>query len=158
MEDPRDRSRDIACALFFIAIGIGAVAIALNYPLGTPRRMGPGALPFLVGGLMVAVGIALAAQAWARGNRAGPLLMLPALPSAHAARAVIFVTLSLIVFALLIRPAGLFLATAALAVVARQAEPGASLFGTAITALVLAFICSAIFVWAIGLPFRVWPA
>jgi putative tricarboxylic transport membrane protein len=67
------------------------------------------------------------------------------------------VTLSLIAFALLIRPAGLFIATAALALVARQAERGASLVRSVVLALALATLSAAIFVYAIGLPFRVWP-
>jgi hypothetical protein len=132
--------------------------MALGYPLGTTHRIGPGALPLMVSGLLIAVGGALGVQALVRGDAAGPLVAMPSLPAPHVLRAVLFVTLSLIVFALLVRPMGLFLATAALAVVARQAEPGATWLGTLAVALALALLCSAIFVWAIGLPFRVWPA
>jgi hypothetical protein len=158
MEDETDRARDFASALLFVAIGIGATSIAWTFPLGTFHRIGPGALPLGVGVLMIVVGAALAAQAWVRGAEAGPLVPMPTMPGGRAVRAVVFVTLSLIVFALLIRPMGLFVATAVLALVARQAERGATLLGSVVVALVLAALCSGIFVYAIGLPFRVWPA
>jgi hypothetical protein len=157
-DDGQDRSRDFACALLFAAIGIGAIVIAGAYPVGTTHRIGPGALPLGIGVLIIAVAAILAAQAYLRGPQVGPLLSLPKVPAPHVVRAVVFVTVSLIVFALLIRPMGLFPATAALAIVARQAEPGASFIGTITVALVLAAVCSLIFVTAIGLPFRVWPA
>jgi hypothetical protein len=157
MEDETDRARDFASALLFIALGIAATAIALSFPVGTLHRIGPGALPLGVGCLLVVVGIVLAGQAWVRGAEAGPLLPTFAVPDGRAVRAVVFVTLSLVAFALLIRPMGLFVATASLALIARQAERGATHVGSVVVALVLAALCSAIFVYAIGLPFRVWP-
>jgi hypothetical protein len=135
---------------FSLRSAFGAIEFAAAYPVGTTHRIGPGALPLGIGVLMIAMALILAAQAYVRGPQAGPLPSLPKVPAPHVVRAVVFVTLSLIVFALLIRPMGLFLATAALAIVARQAEPGAS--------LVLAVVCSLIFVTTIGLPFRTWPA
>lgn len=156
MTDPDDRLRDILSALLFAIVGIGAAIMALGYPLGTFRRMGPGALPLILGCLLVVAALVLAFQVRRRGG-AEPLIRMPAMPSAHTVRAVVFITASLVVFALLIKPLGLFLATAALAVIARQAEPGGSFLGSVLVALILALVCSAIFVWAIGLPFRVWP-
>jgi hypothetical protein len=157
MEDETDRARDFASGLLFIGLGVGATVIAVSYPIGTLHRIGPGALPLGVGTLLIVVGIVLAAQAWIRGAEAGPLLPTVFIPNGRAIRAVVFVALSLIVFALLIRTMGLFIATAALAMIARQAERGATFIGSIVVALVLGALCSAIFVYAIGLPFRVWP-
>lgn len=157
MTDPNDRLRDFLSALLFAIVGVGAIAIALDYPLGTLRRIGPGALPLMLGVLLTAAGVVLAVQVWLRSDAAGRLISMPSLPRRPMIRAVVFVTLSLIAFAVLIRPMGLLIATATLAVVARQAEPGATLLGTIVIALMLALLCSAIFVWAIGLPIRVWP-
>jgi hypothetical protein len=153
----QDRSRDFVSALIFIALGSISMTMALGYPLGTTHRIGPGALPLIVSALLVAVGIGLAAQCLLRGREAGPLLPLPSLPESRMLRAILFISLSLIVFGLLIRPAGLFLATAALAFTARQAEPGASLLGSIVQAFALAALSTGIFVYGIGLPFRVWP-
>ena len=151
------RSRDFLAALLFVGLGVGAVAIAADYSFGSLRRLGPGALPLIVGSLLIAAGLLLALQCWLRGAADGPLLPTVSLPSWRLLRAVVCIAGSLIVFALLIRPAGLFLATAALALIARQAEPGATPLGSVVLAVCLAAVCSVIFVAAIGLPFRVWP-
>jgi hypothetical protein len=153
----RPTARDLASAPLFIALGIGATAIAVSYPIGTLHRIGPGALPLGVGTLLIVVGIVLAAQAGIRGAEAGPLLPTFAVPDGWAGRAVVSSRSSLVGFALLIWTMGLFVATAALALIARLAERGASLIGSVVVALVLAALCSGIFVYAIGLPFRVWP-
>lgn len=158
MIDPNSRLQDFLSAVLFAIIGVGAVLMALEYPLGTMRRIGPGALPLVFGSLLIAAGGLLAVQTWLRGSDgSGPMIRAPRLPAPQVLRAILFISLALAAFALLIRPMGLFTATAALAVIARQAERGATILGTVVVALLLALLCSAIFVWGIGLPFRVWP-
>jgi|SRR5690625_31930 len=156
--NPNGRSQDFLSAVLFAVIGIGAVVMALEYPLGSMRRIGPGALPLISGCLLIAAGILLGVQSWLRrDDGSGPLVKVPRLPEPQVMRAILFISLSLAAFALLIRPMGLFTATAALAVIARRAERGATILGTITVAFSLALVCSAIFVWGIGLPFRVWP-
>lgn len=158
MMSPNSRLQDFLSAVLFAVIGVGAVVMALEYPFGTMQRIGPGALPLVFGCLLIAAGILLGVQTWLRrDDGSGPLVRAPRLPESQVVRAMLFISLSLAAFALLIRPMGLFAATAALAVIARQAERGATILGTIIVAFSLALVCSAIFVWGIGLPFRVWP-
>ena len=52
--------KDLISGLMFIVIGIGAIAIASNYTLGTAARMGPGYFPRILGILMIALGAILA--------------------------------------------------------------------------------------------------
>lgn len=156
--NPNSRMQDFLSGVFFAVIGLAALTMALRYPLGTMQRIGPGALPLVFGVLLFAAGILLGVQSWLRSDDgSGPLVRAPRLPEPQVLRAILFISASLAAFALLIRPMGLFIATAALAAIARQAERGGTILGTILVALSLALVCSAVFVWGIGLPFRVWP-
>jgi hypothetical protein len=59
----------------FILIGGAFVVGALGYELGTPLRMGPGAFPVLVGGLVAALGLAIVVKGLIAGEVAefGPI-------------------------------------------------------------------------------------
>ena len=50
-------NKDIWAGLLLIAIGMGATAIARNYPFGNALRMGPGYFPVVLGGLLVVFGL-----------------------------------------------------------------------------------------------------
>jgi hypothetical protein len=145
---------DLMAALLFMVIGIGAFVIALDYPTGTLRRMGPGVFPLLVSGLMIAIGAALALQTLLSGR----LKSIPSIrPKFETVRALFFVMASLLAFALLVRPAGLFIATAVQVFIATRAEPGRALIGSIILSLSLAVIAAVIFVYGVGLHIPLWP-
>ena len=157
--DPR---LDLAAAAMFMAIGAAAIWVAADYAPGTLRRLGPGALPLGLGALLIVAGAGLAVQAVLRARRDPefqdqPLLVLPALPKWHVIRATTCVVLGLVLFGLMVRPAGLFLATAALVFLSSRADAGTPLLGSLILTLVIPTLCVAIFIWGIGLPIRVWP-
>jgi hypothetical protein len=155
-EDPKTAYpfEDLVSAGLFILLGLGALIIALEYPTGTMRRMGPGVFPLLVSGLLTTVGVALAVQTLVSGR----LKTIPPLrPKFETIRALFFVMASLLAFALLIRPAGLFAATAVQVFISTRAEPGRGVVGSVILSLVLAVVAVVIFVYGIGLPIRVWP-
>jgi hypothetical protein len=139
----------------FLGIGIVAVVLAYGYPVGTMARMGPGMLPLILGGLLTAVGLALCVRSILPVG--GADTTGDALPPLRTFRAALFVLLGLLVFAVTIRPMGLFLATVGLVLVSSRAEPGYSLAGAGVLAAVLAAMVSGIFVHGLGLPLRVWP-
>lgn len=145
---------DLVSGLMFAAIGIGALVIGSDYPIGTMRRMGPGMLPLLLGALLTAVGLGLSIQSLLMSREDGAEIEVVGLQSLRAA---FFVTASLIVFALMIRQAGLFLSTIAMVLIATRAERGYPVLMAAIVAIALAGITALIFVYALGLPFRLWP-
>ncbi len=157
-DDTAQPFEDLVTAVIFILIGVGAFAIALTYPVGTMHRMGPGMFPLLISGLMTVVGIGLAVQAMlARRAATSQGLTTQLTPSFTAIRALFFVMLALLAFALLVRPAGLFLATSILAFVSTRAEPGRGVLGSIILSLTLSCASAAIFVYGIGLPIPLWP-
>lgn len=160
--NPDDPQTDLLAAAMFVVIGVGAIWIALDYPVGTLRRLGPGALPMGLGVLLLASGLGLAAQALLRARldphwQGKPLIRIPKLPSIHVIRSTVCVVAGLGLFGLLVRPAGLFLATAVLVLVSSRAEAGTPILGSLALAVVIPAACVGIFVYGIGLPFRVWP-
>lgn len=49
--------RDGAAGLAFFVFGIGFAVLALNYPLGTTMRMGPGYFPVVLGLILAGLGL-----------------------------------------------------------------------------------------------------
>jgi putative tricarboxylic transport membrane protein len=58
-------NRDFLAGLVFVLIGVLAVAVARDYPMGTAMRMGSGYFPTVLGGILVLLG----AWVMARGLR-----------------------------------------------------------------------------------------
>jgi hypothetical protein len=148
---------DLISGAIFMVVGVGAFIMAMSYPTGSMHRMGPGLFPLLVSGLMAVIGAALALQAVAAW-RLRSISDAPALiPNFATVRALGFVMLSLLTFALLIRPAGLIIAISLLAFICTRAEPGRPIVGSIILSLFLACLVAVIFVYGIGLPIPLWP-
>lgn len=149
---------DLVAAGIFIAIGVGAFVIALDYRTGTLHRMGPGIFPLIVSGLMVLLGVALGVQgltAWRLHRNAGGKSGL--IPDFPAVRALLLTMLSLLAFAMLIRPAGMLIAITVMAFIATRAQPGRPIVSSLILSISLSCICALIFVYGIGLPISLWP-
>ncbi|MHA6297187.1 tripartite tricarboxylate transporter TctB family protein [Devosia sp. CAU 1758] len=53
---------DLASGAIFVAFGAYFALEALRYEFGTPFRMGPGFMPIVLGGVLIALGIAVAAK------------------------------------------------------------------------------------------------
>jgi len=56
--------REAWAAGTMIVLGLGAIAQASTYSLGTLARMGPGMFPAILGALLVMLGLAIARMAW----------------------------------------------------------------------------------------------
>jgi len=64
-------NKDFLAGLLFIAIGVIAVVVAArDYPMGNAMRMGPAYFPTVLGGILILLGVWVAA----RGIRAGEKL------------------------------------------------------------------------------------
>ena len=78
-------------------------------------------------------------------------------PRQHLVRGPLFITLAIIVFAVTIRPLGLVLASYLSIVAAAAATPEVRWIETIIWGAVLTAFCVLLFVFAINLPFQLWP-
>lgn len=157
---------DLTSALMFAVVGAGALYIAFDYPLGSMRRMGPGLFPISVSVLLIAVGAGLALQSIrldreagaseeerARARSEAAALSLPAFSTIRAA---FFSLAALLVFALTMPRFGLVPATLALVLIATRAEPDYPLLSAIILAVAMAALSAGVFVFGLGLPFRLW--
>ena len=124
------------------------MALARNYRLGTPARMGPGFFPTILGGILAALGLSLTIPALVRN---GEPLPRPGL------RPMLAILVAIVVFALLLTPLGFVIASAALILIAGLAEPELRrLEHVGLTLFLIAFSV-AIFVVMLGLPLNLWP-
>ncbi len=141
------RDRNFYAGLLFAALGLGAVVVARGYPAGTTTRMGPGYFPTALGGLLTLLGLVVAARAALRAEPMPP----------WAVRPLALVTGTVLAFAFLIDSLGLVVATAAVVFVGALA--GREWRPREVTALYLVAVVFtvAVFVYGLGMPFRVWP-
>jgi hypothetical protein len=135
--------KDLASGAIFIAFGAFFVLEALNYQFGTPFRMGPGFMPVVLGGILVAIGVAVAIK----GMTIGRDEAAPQWPW----RGVLLVVGTIVFFAATLRGLG-FIPTVLMGGFATAIS---STRNTALSAVVisvgLCVLCVAIFVVGLGL-------
>ena len=135
--------KDLATAAIFVALGAYFALEALNYELGTPIRMGPGFMPVLLGGILIALGLAIAVVAF-RGNEDGDMQPFPW-------RGVILILGVIMFFGATIRGLGfipvVLISTFVTAMSSRENNPLAA----AVIAVALTALCLLIFVVGLGL-------
>ncbi|MGE0723206.1 MAG: tripartite tricarboxylate transporter TctB family protein [Alphaproteobacteria bacterium] len=143
----RAMSRDVIAGLMFLAVGLAGWWLN-DHRLGSAARMGPGYMPMLVFGGLSLMGLAVLTIGLVR---PGPPIGRPALA------ATFWVLFAGIVFALLIDRLGLFVATAALVLVASRGGHLGQPLRVVALALGLAAMSVVVFVWGLGVTMKVWP-
>ena len=142
--------KDVLACLLFMAVAVVGLWASRHYPIGTTTRMGTGYVPRLLCWLLLGLGVAVVAIGW-RGAGGSIELGRPIW------RAIVFVPLSLLAFALLIGRFGVIAATVAVVAIGALASRESRPFEVAVAALALVLLTLAIFVWGVGLPIPVWP-
>ena len=140
--------QDFWSGLIFAAAGLFIFWVGWNYPMGTASRMSYGYFPQLVAAALCIVGAIVVMRALlARGPAAPKLAWRPMLPLA-----------AVVAFGVLLRPAGLIVATFALIVLSvlggDRFRP-LDVLGLAVFLIPFNWF---IFVWGLGLPLPVLPA
>jgi hypothetical protein len=140
---PRN-ARDFFAGCLFLTFGLAFLIFAQDIQLGSARRMGPGYFPLVLSLLLVAIGAAVMVRAFlAAGPGIGDV----------AGRAMLLVTVAVVLFGLLVRDAGLAAATAVLVLVSALASRQVRWLQTVALAVALAAFCVLVFVKGLGLPF-----
>jgi hypothetical protein len=135
--------RSFAAGCLFIVIGIFGAAVAGGYRLGSAARMGPGYFPLLVSLLMAVLGAVIAARSL------GGSAPREALEDWDLRRLATIVG-SVVLFGLLLRPLGFQVAMLAMLLAACTASREMTWKGAVVTSVVLAVVCTIVFVWALG--------
>lgn len=143
-------SKDVLAGLMFVAFGLLGLWLGRTLEAGTASAMEAGYFPRLVCGLMVAIGALLAAASWLRGDREAP--------EPGKWRPLVFITLSALAFALLLKPLGLVLTLIISITLARAAGGGIRLVPLLATCAVLIVAIVGIFVLALRIVIPLWPA
>ena len=137
-------TQDLVQGGLFAVIGLVALLMALQFPLGTPNRMGPGFFPLVISALLLLTGIAILLRA--RLGQSEVIGMTRWWPIA-------IVTLAIIVFGFLLDKLGLPLAVLLLCVGAGSASIHFQLNWKAVAGAVLfSAACGLLFVKLLGLP------
>jgi hypothetical protein len=138
-------NRDVWAGLMLIAVGLSAIVLARGYAFGTMLRMGPGYFPSVLGGVLSAFGLYLLL----RGVRSRVEV-----ERGWSLRALAVVPFALVLFGLLIERAG-FVPALLVLIFGSAAASSEFRFGeVALLAAVLTLFSVAVFIWGLGLPYR----
>lgn len=143
--------KDVAAGLIYVLAGAAFSLGALNYRLGDAARMGPGWFPFWVGVLLAAVGMATIASGM-RANAAVEAMKRPQLG------AMAWILGAVVLFGVLLKPAGLVLSLVVLVLVSSRASHEFTWRGAIVNAVVLVAFSVGAFIKGISLQLPLWPA
>lgn len=116
--------------------------------MGTAARMGPGFFPFLLGIVVALLGFVIVARSlMGKVEEVQPLAMRP----------LVLVLGAVVAFAILVQPLGLLLGVLVLVVISSLGGAECRLRDVVILYFVLAAMAVGLFVYGLGLPFKVWP-
>jgi len=140
----RKSVRDVLAGLIFIAFGLTFAGISITYELGTALRMGPGYFPFVLGLLLVLLGLAITVA----GLLKAETQEIGSIPW----RGLLLLTAAVIVFGLGVKRLGLAPSLFIAAFLAALSSVRTSLFAAMIMAIGLTTLCIVIFVLGLGMP------
>ena len=138
-------SKDFWGGLMLIALGLAAIFIARGYPFGTVLRMGPGYFPIMLGIILVLFGLFVLAQG---------LRSPEPIEGGWSLRALIVLPVAFALFGFLMDRAGFVPALAVLIVASAAASSSFRFLEVALMTAVLTTACVAVFIWGLGLPYR----
>jgi hypothetical protein len=142
--------RAFAAGVVFLIVSIFYFVMSFNYATGTAARMGPGFFPRMVAVLfgLIALGVIFSA-------------MSPRAQKEDLERwdlkSLLWITGSVVLFAVLLPTLGLVVALSTLIIVASLASPEFTWRGAIINTIVLNIFCVGVFIYGINLQFPVWP-
>jgi ABC-type multidrug transport system permease subunit len=137
-------NRDFFAGLLYIGTGALAMWISRDYPFGSALRMGPGYFPSVLGGIMIAFGIAVLLMGVKNNEK---------IKGFWSIRALFILPLSAVVFGVLMEHAGFIPALAAL--IPAAALSGKEFKWLEIVPLTIGLIVLSVgvFIWGLGLPY-----
>lgn len=142
---------DVLSGLMFTGVGVLGLYLARNLDVGTAMKMGTAYMPRLCCFALIGLGLVILAggllQPGARRITAGEPISW---------RSLILVPAAVFAFGFTVEKIGLVLAILLAVSIAGTAAAGQKPVAVAISAAFLALLCTAIFVWGLGLPFSIW--
>lgn len=144
-------AKDFWSGVMFAAFGLAFIVFSRRYDMGTAARMGPAYFPTVLGGLLLLLGVGVSIKgltAQTDDGRVAPFHFKP----------LILVLGAVVAFGLLLRPAGLMVALAALVFISSLGSDEFRLRDVLLLTVALALLVLAVFIWGLGLTVPVLPA
>jgi hypothetical protein len=141
-------SQDLATGLLFIAVGIAAIWIGADYPMGTAQRPGTGVLPRILAWCLIGTGALLLVKSIA--STSGHI-------TGWAWRPLLAVTLGTIVFGFMIDDYGLVPTMIVSMTIGALGTVETRWSEFAVFMLIMMVSSWAMFIWLLGMPIKVWP-
>lgn len=139
------KRRNLISGILLAAVGIFAAVYAQRYNMGSLARMGPGFFPVVLGVLLGFIGIALAAVSLFEALDEEPIRV--------EWRKASIILGSILIFALLLRPAGLILATGISTFIATLADQKLTFYKRALITFAVTVITVVIFYYLLNMRF-----
>lgn len=140
----------LAFALLARGLRFGDTILLAGHDMGTPARMGPGFFPFWLGVILLVLGVVIAVLALRRGGADG------AFPRFHW-RPILWVLGAVLLFGLLLKPAGVLVAGFLLVFIASLGSSTFRAGATAALGVGLVAFCALVFVGGLKLPIPLCP-
>lgn len=144
-------AKDFWSGIMFTAFGLGFAGFAQQYDMGTAARMGPAYFPTVLGGLLFVLGVIIILKGLS--SRA---------PETQVDRfhfkPLLLVLGAVIAFGLLLRPAGLLVALAALVGISSLGSSDFRPLEIVLLTIALALLVLAVFIWGLSMTIPVLPA
>jgi len=140
--------REFYGGLVLVAVALFALWASRDLPGMRGFAFGPGTAPRIFAVVLGALGIAVAAT--------GVLAKGPSIDRFYV-RGPFFITLSVVLFAWLVRPLGLVIASFLSIMAAAGATPESRLVETIVWGAVLTAFCVLLFPYTLNLPMQLWP-
>ncbi len=135
--------REFWAGIVYATIGIAAIVIGQNYAMGTGMKMGPAYFPTILGALLALVGaISMVRSLLVAGRPVDPF----------ALRAMTTILVAIVLFAVLVRGAGLVVAIFVMVMVSSRASIRFNWSHSIALAGGLAAFCALVFVKGLGIP------
>ncbi len=137
-------NKDFWAGMMFTGIGVGALIVAQDYPLGTVQRMGPGFFPMVLGGILVLFGV----YTLFRGLRSNEKIQ-----GSWSIRAFVLLPLSMALFGVVMQTLGFIPASVALVFTSMVSGREFKFVEVLLVAVLLVGLAVGVFIWGIGLNF-----
>ncbi len=144
-------AKDFWSGVMFAAFGLAFVVFSRQYDMGTAARMGPAFFPTMLGGLLLLLGAVIAIRslsAQTDDGRVAPFHFKP----------LILVLGAVVAFGLLLRPAGLLVALAALVFISSLGSDEFKLRDVVLLTVGLAVLVLIVFIYGLSMTVPVLPA
>jgi hypothetical protein len=141
---------DCCVGVLYLVVGSTCALIARGYSLGSAAQMGAGFFPFWLGVGLALLGLGAIFGAWAR-HRERQTLGVWRLSS------LAWILLGIALFALLLKPVGLVLATVVLVLVTSRASQEFRWGPSLLSAVAVSAFSALVFVVGLSLPMPLWP-